>query len=66
METKKRWRSYAKWPKEAQIAWRDESITTDEHFTKDAAEAMCRRLEREGHWGERIWFPEKTWVKEVQ
>lgn len=59
----KKWRSCAKW-EEGHFYYCDDT-TTDEHETKEQAEAVCKRLEKEGLGGERCHFPIKTWVERI-
>ena len=55
--------SNAKWPRmDAYIGNSD--VTSDEHDTKEQAQAVCDILEREGFGGEGKMFPVKTWVSE--
>jgi hypothetical protein len=55
-----RWKSCAEW--DACHGF-ENNMTTDTHDTKEAAEAVCRGLRREGLGGERIHFPLRTWVE---
>lgn len=61
------WRSCAKWPDGLlAFAYPDHDNTTrDMHDSKEAAEAVCKMLERDGLGGERIHFPVKTWVERL-
>jgi len=55
-EAAERWRSIAVWPPEVSCgSERNESYDT--HSTKEAAEAVCRGLMREGLGGDRAIFP---------
>jgi len=54
--------SCAKWPP-GHTYYRNDT-TTDLHDTREQAEAVCKKLEKEGLGGERIHFPLKTWVEE--
>jgi hypothetical protein len=58
----KKWRSIAEWDKCHGFY---NNMTTDEHETKEQAEAVCKMLERDGLGCERIWFPIKTRVEEI-
>lgn len=54
--------SNAKWPRmDAYLGNAD--VTSDEHDTKEQAQAVCDILEREGFGGEGKMFPVKTWVE---
>jgi hypothetical protein len=55
--------SVAEWDKKHGF---HENKTTDTHYTEEEAKAVCILLEEEGLGGERIWFPEKTYVKEIK
>jgi hypothetical protein len=45
-------------------AYHENSETTsDEHDTREQAQAVCDMLEREGFGGEGKMFPVKTWVE---
>lgn len=59
-----RWKSCAQWPEECCPAIGNYS--DDTHDTKEAAEAVCRLLERRGFGGDGIHFPVRTWVEEVK
>ena len=39
-------------------------ITSDEHDTKEQAQAVCDILKREGYGGDRKMFPVETWIEE--
>lgn len=59
----KQYQSNVQWPKGQYPFGND--ISTDKHHSREAAEAVCGALEREG-WGcEGKIFPIKTWVSEV-
>ena len=53
-----RWTSNAEWPCQSEP-------TTDEHDTREQAQAVCTALERNGMGGEREIFPLRTWVAPV-
>lgn len=55
------WKSCAEW--EPQHGFPD-NTTTDTHDSREAAEAVCRGLQRQGLGGERIHFPVRVWVEE--
>ena len=57
-----KWQSNAEWDPKHGFP---DNITTDQHNTEGQADAVCRRLQREGLGGERIHFPVRTWVSEV-
>lgn len=58
----KKWRSCARWPHKHGF---DRDLTTDEHETRAAAQAVCDILQREGLGGDRVHFPFETWVEEI-
>ncbi len=60
------WRSRALWP-EGHVTNRfdGDNTTADRHETREQAEAICARLQREGLGGERIHFPVRTWVEPI-
>lgn len=58
-----RWRSCAKWPRTP--GYLDITQSTDEHDTKEQAEAVCRILRRVGFGGERKVFPLEVWTEEI-
>lgn len=62
-QTKTKWHSNAEWDHKHGFP---NNVTTDTHQTKEQAEAVCRGLKLEGLGGERIHFPVRTWVSEVQ
>jgi len=62
----KKWQSCAEWPPGHIIGADPENVTTDKHWTREEAEAVCRLLEEEGLGGERIHFPVRTWVDEIE
>ena len=54
--------SNAKWPRmDAYIGNSD--TTSDEHDTREQAQAVCDMLERDGFGGAGKMFPVKTWVE---
>jgi len=59
----KKWKSIAEWDS---CHGFENNITTDYHHTKEAAEAVCRMLERDGLGGEHRHFPVKTRTEEIE
>ena len=57
-----RWTSNAQWPESVNTG-RTDHVSTDDHGTREMAEAVCDALMREGLGGERKIFPVKTWVE---
>lgn len=60
------WKSCAEWPAGHIVGAEPENVTTDEHETKEHAEAVCAMLRREGLGGERCHFPVRTWVEPIE
>jgi len=58
----KKWKSCAKWEGNLEFS---NSLTTDQHDTKEQAEAVCEMLERDGFGGDGIHFPINTWVEPI-
>ena len=58
-----RWVSNAEWPKGTCPGLNDH--TQDEHGTRAAAHAVCKRLEADGFGGDRKVFPLRTWTEPV-
>ena len=56
--------SNAEWPDTVRLGCTP-NVSTDTHDSKEFAEAVCRRLEREGFGGERKIFPIRVWVEEI-
>lgn len=56
----RRWRSCARWPHALRL---QDDLSTDEHDTREQAEAVCVGLRREGLGGERCHFPLECWVE---
>ena len=56
------WRSCARW--EHKHGFQDD-LTMDVHRTREAAQAVCDKLMRDGLGGERCHFPFETWVERV-
>jgi hypothetical protein len=52
-----RWRSIACWPAEVQGLGNHDNMSQDEHPDEEAAQAVCRMLERDGFGGEGKIFP---------
>ena len=57
-----KWTSWAEWPKGHIVGASPENTTSDTHETREAAEAVCAMLRRDGLGGERCHFPVRTWV----
>lgn len=56
----KLWKSVAIWPKEANVS---NNKSWDEHYTEEAARAVCSMLRRDGFGGEGKIFPTNTYVE---
>lgn len=56
--------SNAQWPKTVKYLFSHDNITTDEHETREQAQAVCDMLTRDGMGGLGRVFPIKTWVEE--
>lgn len=56
-------RSNAEWPR-GTLACQDEQVTTDNHASREAADAVCSKLVREGFGGGRKIFPLRVWTSE--
>jgi hypothetical protein len=59
-----RYRSFAEWPAETFTAADGSHVSTDDHFTEDAAKAVCGMLMRYGFGGNGP-RPLRTWVEEL-
>jgi len=59
------WKSIAVWPKPAVNLMSEDNSSTDNHHSKEAAEAVCRFLRREGFGGDRKIFPLETRVEAI-
>ena len=57
-----RWLSCARWPHT--LGFLNNNTTTDEHDTKEQAEAVCMMLTRNGLGGEGRIYPLQTWVEQ--
>lgn len=55
--------SFAEWPEGTCRNRFGLPISQDTHETKEAAEGVCRLLEREGYSGQRQAFPIRTWTE---
>ena len=55
-EAAERWRSIAVWPLEVSCS-NEANESYDTHSSREAAEAVCRGLMREGLGGDRVIFP---------
>jgi hypothetical protein len=60
------YQSNALWPEGVCSSVYGDSISTDTHPTREAAEAVCRALQREGFGGDGKHFPRVVWVSGVQ
>ena len=58
-----RWLSCTRWPH--MLGFLNNNMTTDEHGTKEQAEAVCMMLTRDGLGGEGKIYPLRTWVVAV-
>ena len=58
------YQSNAEWPA-GTITGKESQISTDTHSTRQAAESVCRMLERDGFGGEGKIFPLRTWVSDL-
>jgi hypothetical protein len=56
------WISKAQWDLECYRGQYGDGVSTDKHPTREAAEAVCRILGREGFGCEGKHFPTRTWV----
>ena len=56
-----RWKSCAQWPTGTIAGSND--ISTDEHGTREQAEAVCQLLRENGFGGDHQIFPVRTWVE---
>ncbi len=61
-ENARRWRSCALWPEGTTCG---ENPTKDTHNSRDYAQHICDKLQREGFGGDLEIFPVRTWVEEV-
>ena len=59
----RKWTSNAEWSLDVHRGMKGDGITTDEHHSFDAAEAVCHALRHEGFGGQREHFPIRTWVE---
>lgn len=59
-----KFRSVARWP-EGVLGFSD-NISTDKHYTREQAIAVCKLLEVEGFGGEGKIFPVKVWVESLK
>lgn len=60
-EKNMKWKSCAKWSPD--VYKYNDCVSTDIHYTKEQAEAICRMLEKMGFGGDGVYFPLKTWVE---
>lgn len=60
------YQSNAEWPKEAYTGKHGDSISIDQHRTKEEAQAACNMLDYSGFGGKGEYFPIRTWVSEVR
>ena len=58
-----KWKSIVVW--DPKLGFQDNE-TVDYHDTKEAAEAVCRMIQRQGLGGEGIHFPVKTRVESLK
>lgn len=58
------WYSIADWGEYTIFNGRQDNLTHDRHGSKEAAEAVCRLLARNGFGGERCVFPVRTWTSQ--
>lgn len=58
-----KWRSFADWSGKGLAL--ESPITTDEHGTKEEAEAVAGMLRERGFGGDYEVFPNRTWVEEI-
>ena len=63
LRSDKKYQSNAQWPDCVAMGTSDNS-STDDHYTRKEAEAVCRRLKSDGFGGGGSIFPIKTWVSE--
>jgi len=56
------WRSVVLWPDEVCLG-RTPNESEDTHWSREAAEAVCRAIERDGLGGERKIFPISTRIE---
>jgi hypothetical protein len=61
-----KWTSNAAWPLDVYRGMRGDGITTDDHETRESAQAVCDALRKDGFGGQRLNFPLRTWVAEAQ
>lgn len=59
----KQWRSCAEWEPVHGFL---NNITTDDHYTEDAAKAVCKILDKEGLGGNGNDFPVRTWTEAIE
>jgi hypothetical protein len=57
-----KYKSNAEWPPGVCSSMYGDNISTDEHDTFEAAQAVCDGLKKEGFGGQREYFPIRTWV----
>jgi hypothetical protein len=62
----KKWTSNAQWPLYVYRGMYGNGITSDEHDSRESAQAICAALRSEGFGGEQKHFPIRTWVEEKQ
>ena len=62
----KTYRSHARW-KEGTVAFSMDGsqITTDDHYSEEEAQGVCRMLERDGYGGDNKLYPVETWVTPI-
>jgi hypothetical protein len=58
-------RSYARWPEGVYCSAKGDTISTDDHHSEDAANAVCLRLQSDGFGGDNEFFPVETWVTPI-
>jgi hypothetical protein len=61
---KNKYKSFAQWPKGTLNYSND--ISTDEHGSEAAAEAVCQLLHEKGFGGDNLIFPIKTWTLPIE
>ena len=62
----KKWTSNAQWPLDVYRGMDGSGVTSDEHDSRESAQAICAALRSEGFGGERKQFPLRAWVEEKQ
>lgn len=61
----KPWISCAQWKDGLlSFSYDNHNNTRDSHYTKTAAQSVCRTLERDGLGGEKCHFTIRTWAEE--